>query len=171
MDNEISFGGFGKIASSSPGPSGGYGTSGSFVPSSPDIARFPERNTRWEQLDFSWLGYSWDNGNQGNDIYIGQNVDAPAWVREVTSVSIQNVLYIEDGTSTTAGAIELNANGVDTGSPFITITDTASGNKVAIGMPQDAGNNIIGATWKEIDICVDGNPKKMKVLGTDPYSV
>jgi hypothetical protein len=25
------------------------------------------------------------------------------------------------------------------------------------------------ATWQEIDICVDGTPKKMKVLGTAPY--
>jgi hypothetical protein len=39
---------------------------------------------------------------------------------------------------------------------------------VKIDIPDNAGVSL-DAEWREIDICVDGTPMKMKVLGTDPY--
>ena len=42
------------------------------------------------------------------------------------------------------------------------------GHSVKIDIPDNAGVSL-DAEWQEIDICVDGTPMKMKVLGTDPY--
>jgi hypothetical protein len=39
---------------------------------------------------------------------------------------------------------------------------------VKIDIPDNAGVSL-DAEWQEIDICVDGTPMKMKVLGTAPY--
>lgn len=41
-------------------------------------------------------------------------------------------------------------------------------NYVKIDIPDNAGT-LLNAFWQEIDICVDGVAKKMKVLGTAPY--
>jgi len=166
---EITFNGFGKIPSPSPGPSGGSGTSGSFTPLPQLSPTAPERNTRWQQLDFSWLGYSWDDENEGNDVFIGQNEDAPAWVREVVSVCLQNKLIITDGTNTTKGEIEINASGVDGDNSVIRIKDRENTKEVTIDVPKDALDQPIDATWQEIDVCVGGVTKKMKILATAPY--
>ena len=42
------------------------------------------------------------------------------------------------------------------------------GGSVKVDIPFN-GASPLNASWKEIDICVDGTPMKMKVLGTDPY--
>ena len=52
--------------------------------------------------------------------------------------------------------------------PKLKITDKG-GKKVTIDVPKSTGTTLVDATWKEIDICVNGVAKKMKVLGTDPY--
>ena len=41
-------------------------------------------------------------------------------------------------------------------------------NYVKIDIPDNDGT-LLNAFWQEIDICVDGEAKKMKVLGTGPY--
>jgi hypothetical protein len=41
---------------------------------------------------------------------------------------------------------------------------------VKIDIPDNAGVSL-DAEWQEIDICVDGTPMKMKVLGTEPYAL
>jgi hypothetical protein len=41
-------------------------------------------------------------------------------------------------------------------------------NYVKIDIPDNNGT-LLNAYWQEIDICVNGTPKKMKVLGTAPY--
>jgi len=46
--------------------------------------------------------------------------------------------------------------------------DDGDSHLVEIDIPT-AGASKVSATWQEIDICVDGTPKKMKVLGTAPY--
>jgi hypothetical protein len=43
-----------------------------------------------------------------------------------------------------------------------------SGPNVYINIPT-AGGSTVSATWKEIDVCVDGVEMKMQVLATDPY--
>jgi hypothetical protein len=48
------------------------------------------------------------------------------------------------------------------------ITIDHTGSMVFIDIPTADGVPM-SATWKEIDICVDGEAKKMMVLGTDPY--
>lgn len=166
---DMTFSGFGKIPPPSQGPSMGVGASGSFTPTPPSSLNFPERNTRWQQLDFSWLGYSWDDGNEGNDVFIGQNEDAPAWVREVVSVCLQNKLIVTDGTDTTKGEIEINASGVDGDNSVIRIKDRENNKKVTIDVPKNGSNQPVDAEWREIDICVDGVPKKIKILATEPY--
>lgn len=45
---------------------------------------------------------------------------------------------------------------------------TQGSNYVLIDIPDNAGT-LLNAYWQEINICVDGLPKKMKVLGTEPY--
>lgn len=50
----------------------------------------------------------------------------------------------------------------------ITIEEPNSGPNVYINIPT-AGGSTVSASWKEIDVCVDGVAKKMQVLGTDPY--
>ena len=42
------------------------------------------------------------------------------------------------------------------------------GKEVTIDIPDNNGT-LLDAKWQEIDVCVDGQLKKMKVLGTDPY--
>ena len=50
----------------------------------------------------------------------------------------------------------------------ITIEEPSSGPNVYINIPT-AGGSTVSASWKEIDVCVDGVAKKMQVLATDPY--
>jgi hypothetical protein len=77
-------------------------------------------------------------------------------------------------------------NNSKTGSPVSIKADDLDRNfKMCFLLPDDQGiykissteqgSNLyfeaygLAATWQEIDICVDGTPKKMMVLGTDPY--
>ena len=55
------------------------------------------------------------------------------------------------------------------GSLETAIVDSGSGASVTINIPTDGSGGKINASWKEIDICVNGEAKKMKVLGTAPY--
>jgi hypothetical protein len=50
----------------------------------------------------------------------------------------------------------------------IEISDLSSSKSVYIDVPTD-GSLPISATWQEIDVCVNGVERKMKVLGTAPY--
>ena len=50
----------------------------------------------------------------------------------------------------------------------ITIEEPNSGPNVYINIPT-AGGSTVSASWKEIDVCVDGVEMKMQVLATDPY--
>jgi len=52
--------------------------------------------------------------------------------------------------------------------PKITLDDSDS-HLVEIDIPKDGSGTPVSASWKEIDICVNGVSKKMKVLGTEPY--
>ena len=83
-----------------------------------------------------------------------------------TSTLSTSALYIDDGSSNSvnleSSALTLNDNGgTGTYEPAqITISDGS--NNVYINIPGD------DATWQEISVCVDGDIKTMKVLGTEP---
>jgi hypothetical protein len=55
-----------------------------------------------------------------------------------------------------------------TDNPKITLDDGDT-HLVEIDIPQNGSSTPVSASWKEIDICVEGEAKKMKVLGTEPY--
>jgi hypothetical protein len=52
------------------------------------------------------------------------------------------------------------------------ITDSDSGETVVLDVPRKGGSDNgdrLSAKWREIDICVNGSPKKAMVLMSDPY--
>lgn len=61
-------------------------------------------------------------------------------------------------------------NGVDTSSKLGVedLTINRGEKNVYIPVPQVNGD-FASATWKEVTVCIDGETKKMMVLGTDPY--
>lgn len=73
-------------------------------------------------------------------------------------------------TSANEGHLEIHdLNGdADYASDMLVIKDKAN-KSVKIDIP-DNNSGATDATWQEIDICVNGNAMKMKVLGTAPYS-
>ena len=101
--------------------------------------------------------------------------DSPGNYASISKESI--TLYAVEGGSVTlnnsGGGTYLEVYNSETGKTrvsdgLIEITDIFSTKKVTIDVPS-TGTTLVDATWKEIDICVNGVAKKMKVLGTDPY--
>jgi hypothetical protein len=50
-----------------------------------------------------------------------------------------------------------------------TLISVAPPNVVSLGSNSSGQLIDNGAKWIEIDVCIDGTPMKMQVLGTDPY--
>lgn len=57
---------------------------------------------------------------------------------------------------------------VTTSNPKLEVIEQ-EGKKVTIDVPRTPSGTLKDATWREIDVCVDGAIKKMQVLGTTPY--
>lgn len=62
------------------------------------------------------------------------------------------------------GEVTINADPY----PNIEIKDP-DGKKVTINVPETTAGKSANADWREIDVCVNGKAKKMKILGTEPY--
>jgi hypothetical protein len=78
----------------------------------------------------------------------------------------------EGGTTASISAQILNFQGSEQSTSInrssISIDDLSSSRGVYINVPT-AGGSLVSATWKEIDVCVEGVEMKMQVLATDPY--
>jgi len=78
----------------------------------------------------------------------------------------------EGGTTASISAQILNFQGSEQSTSInrssISIDDLSSSRSVYINVPTADGSSV-SATWKEIDVCVNGVTKKMQVLATDPY--
>jgi hypothetical protein len=135
------------------------------------LTEYLQLKTDTEIGESSIYGY----GGNGNQNFILKADD--------TAIKTNLVLFNEDN----AEYIELKIDGAspeatlygyaDTGSEYFFLKakpeDTqlylASGdNYVKLDIPDNDGT-LIDAFWQEIDVCVDGVAKKMKVLGTEPY--
>ena len=49
------------------------------------------------------------------------------------------------------------------------LEEPTSSKNVFIDVPTNGSGSLVNAFWQELDVCVDGEAKKMKVLGTEPY--
>ena len=108
------------------------------------------------------------------------NTGAKNFLLEANDSDDVSRLFLSDGsghtvelkidTSSTEGHLEINdSNGAaDYASDQMVISDM-DGKTVTIDIPTDGSDSSVDAYWYELDICVDGSPKKIKILATDPY--
>jgi hypothetical protein len=105
-----------------------------------------------------------DNANTGSTVTLSTDADDIP----------QLILY--DGSNTGKyGPYELYLENTNKANITLTTDDDPElyiekdGKSVTLDIPTSTGSTKVDAVWQEIDICVDGEAKKMKVLGTEPY--
>lgn len=74
--------------------------------------------------------------------------------------------------------LQFNGSGPDTSAlgqygsfpqPNIILQNVDHAKSVVIDIPTDDSGNPLNANWYVLNICVNGEPKKIKVLSTNPY--
>jgi hypothetical protein len=92
------------------------------------------------------------------------------WGNATETWSIDNPTNIEIATDLGLGIYATSGNKTEIDTEEIKITDSESGEVVSITVPEKGGDgDKLSASWKEVDVCVDGVAKKAMVLMTEPY--
>jgi hypothetical protein len=119
-----------------------------------------------------------DNANAGTSVTLTSEGTPELTLSEALGGQAKLSVYEVSGTESADGgswkldSTSLQINGHMTGNSELTTTKLTMSNSqsnTTVTIDVDALDPGKDAKWQEIDICVDGTSKKMKVLGTEPY--
>jgi hypothetical protein len=139
----------------------GDGTAGYNVTFAPVNDFYIVKGSNQALLNGNELTITSSDGSYGSIYPSGLEIQHTSGNKAYLAIDNNNVyLRLED--------VDGNFIVVNPATKLITIHDGPNNKEVTIDVPTDSSSPV-DATWQEIDICVNGTPKKMKVLGTAPY--